>query len=150
MKKENISILRCTFSKKRITAEYHNHLDDLNYRVENEELPHPDLNVAVEPLGLDLADALHIKGNERDKFKCLGFTIDEGDGVITIALRGTVTNKHGYITPAFSGKIPFESEKLIAKVDLVREELFAYFFEGKQSQQTIPGMPARGMANEPE
>ena len=83
-------------------------------------------------------------------FKVKGFTIDQGDGVKTILLDGSMTNSHDYANNVKSGKIPFESETLIEKVDALREELFSYFWEGKSAQGTLPGMQARGLASNEE
>lgn len=148
MKEENITILKCSVTNKRITADYHCHLDDLNYTVEKDEPSHPDLGKAMSKLDSYLADAFFAKKDAQQNFKVKGFTIDDGDGISTIQLDGSGTNVHDYSFSPKSGKIPFESEELIAKVEAVRHELFRYFFEGHTAQGTLPGMQARGLATQ--
>jgi len=69
------------------------------------------------------------------------YTIDEKDSKSVITIYGKMTNKHGYMVGKMnSGIIPFESERLIKRVDHLRDELFLYIFEGKCAQGTLPGM----------
>ena len=148
MKAENISILKVNVTNKRIVMNYHDHRDDLNYEVEKEEPAHPDLGDAMGLLDSDIADALHAKKDAIKNYKTKEWVIDEADSKKTLTIKASMSNKWDYANTVSSGKIPFESETLVEKVDKIREELFAYFFEGKQAQGTFPGMQARGLASQ--
>lgn len=147
MKEENITFLAVTITNKKIDASYHNHLDDLNYAVEKEEPSHPDLGKAMGLLDATAAEAFHAKKDAVKNFKTKGFLIDEGDGVRTILLTAGMSNAHEYSQTVKTGKIPFESETLIEKVDGVRHQLWKYFFEDYTAQGTLPGMQGRGLAS---
>ncbi len=148
MKEENITFLACTITNKRIDANYHNHLDDLNYRIEKEEPAHPSLGEAVGVLDAKAAEAFYAKKDAVKNFKVKGFVIDEGDGVRTITLSVSMNNAHDYAQSVKTGKIPFESETLINEVDAIRHELWMYFFEDHTAQGTLPGMQGRGLASQ--
>ena len=141
MKKETIEILSCSFGQKIIKIVFHDKELDLNMGAKKEEHHHPDLQKALVELSSNLADSCWINSAAKDNFIASGFSIDEKDSKTVITIDGKMTNKHGYIVGNMdSGIIPYESERLIKKVDLLRDELFQYFFEGKCAQGTIPGM----------
>jgi len=143
MKFTNIKILKSTFGLKKASIDYHNNLDGLNYKVECEDIIHPDLHEAKIALESDLANACHAIGEDQDYFSVTGFVYDEKDGIITVEIKGQLTNPFGYITKVSSGKIPQDEtqEKLKEKLETLRKELFAYFFESKTAQGNLDGFP---------
>jgi hypothetical protein len=146
MEKANVEILSCSFGQKFVTIGYHDRDFDINLTGKKDEFYHPDLQKALEALDTNLADACWINSSYRDNFKASGFSIDEKDSKKLLTISGKMENKHGYmISSVNSGSIPYESERLIKKVEKLIEELYFYFFEGKCAQGTLPGMSRQEM-----
>ena len=146
MKLENIEITGCKLGKKTKTMNYYNKLDQKNYKIEDVEYAHPDLQKAAEGLVQYLAGAYRIEGDERDYFVVDGFSMDTKDKHKTIIIGGHMTNEYGYITAVKSGHIPLDESQddlkmAISAFDL---ELFGYFFEGKALQGKIDAFPING------
>lgn len=137
MEAKNLQILKCKRGITQYSMDYFNNLDSHNYRVEDTELPHPDLINAFKTLRPNLSRALYANSSAIDNFDVLGFTIDERDDVQTVEIRGKVKNPDDYFTNVSSGKIPLDG-LVLERVDVLRAELFAYFFGNKRAQQDLP------------
>ena len=149
MKRETIEILSCSFGQKIIKIDFHDKELDPNMDAKKEEFHHPDLQEALVALSSNLADSCWINSAAKDHFVASGFTIDEKDSKTVITIQGKMENKHGYtIGKMNSGIIPYESERLIKKIDHLRDELFQYFFEGKCAQGEFPGMSRKELKDE--
>ena len=144
MKKENIDITACKLGKKTKTMSYYNKLDQMNYKIEDVEYAHPDLQKAAEGLIRHFAKAFYIEGEERDHFVVDGFKLDTKDKHETVKISGSMTNDYGYVTPVNSGHIPLDEtqDDLKADIETLGLEMFKYFFEGKSAQGKIDGFPA--------
>ena len=143
MKQENIEITGCKLGKKTKSMNYYNKLDHKNYKIEDIEYAHPDLQTATEGLVKHLAKAYRIVGEERDYFVVDGFTLDTKDKHKTIIIGGGMSNEYGYMTPIKSGHIPLDESQDDLKMDIETfgVELFRYFFEGKMAQGTLENFP---------
>jgi len=137
MKKNEIEILSGQVKGTRISMEYYNNLDGLNYSVEDDDEPHPDLKKALVAMHVDLATAHYVIGEEREKFRPLEFEITKaGDGEDTtdqIVIKGKLETYHGKLLTINSGEIPMDNDTLREKVETLREELWGYFFNEKNA-----------------
>ena len=149
MKANELEILACKFGKI-ISIEYYNKVDTLNYGVENgDELPHPDLKKALVALCPDMAAAHYVLGEEREKFLPSGFSITKAgdeDSIDQVSIAGKLVTSHGDKVSINSGDIPMTSKGLEEKINTLRTELWAFFFNSKTAvtQGNLPGFPKEG------
>lgn len=136
MEAKNLSILKCNRGIKSYSMDYFSTVDSHNYTIYDDELPHSDLINAFNALRPQLSRALWANSNAIENFDVYGFTIDERDDVVTVELKGKVKNPDDYYTNVSSGKIPLEG-LVLERIDVLRAELFAYFFGNKKAQQEI-------------
>ena len=130
MDKNNVDILGCSFGQKIIKIDFHDNELDLNMDADKSEYHHPDLQKALVALSSNLADACYVNSTFRDNFVASGFSLDEKDSKTVIVISGKMTNKHGYVVGKMnSGVIPYESERLIKKIETLKDELFQFFFK---------------------
>ncbi len=149
MKAEHIEILACKFGKN-VSMKYFNKVDSLNYDVEDgDEVPHPDLKKALVALHPDLAAAHYILGEERENFLPSGFSITKAgddDKIDQVNISGKLVTAHGSKIPINSGDIPMTSKGLEEKIETLRTEYWAFFFNEKSAvtQGNLPGFPKKG------
>lgn len=141
---KEISILSCKLGRI-ITMGYHNIAEDKNYKIENDEVPHPDLKEALTDLNTDLANALYVYDNDDVRhFVPNGFVVHENKGGFSLEIKGKCNTTEDCLVNVSSGRIMYEeggeviNKELKAKLEHVRIELFKYMFEDKGSQQKIP------------
>lgn len=148
MKAEHIEILSCKFSKT-ITMAYHNKVDTLSYDVEDgDRPPHPDLKKALIPLHVEFAAAHYVLGEERENFIPDGFVITKaGDKEIKdqVKITGKIQTSHEDKVTCNSGDIPMTSKGLEDKIEALRVELWAFFFNEKTAvtQGNLPGFQSK-------
>ncbi len=153
MKAEHIEILSCKFGKT-ITMAYHNKVDTFNYDVEDgDRPPHGDLKKALIPLHVEFAAAHYVLGEERENFIPDGFVITKAGDKETIdqvKITGKIITAHKDKIGNNSGDIPMTTKGLEEKIELLRVELWAFFFNEKTAvtQGNLPGFPKKG--EEPE
>lgn len=149
MKAEHIEILSCKFGKT-ISMAYFNKVDTLNYDVEDgDELPHPDLKKALVVLHPDMAAAHYVLGEERENFLPSGFSITKAgdeDSIDQVSIAGKLETSHGDKVSINSGDIPMTKKGLEEKINTLRTELWAFFFNSKTAvtQGNLPGFPKKG------
>ena len=131
---ENIHILACKFGKK-VKMDYYNKLDSLNYSVEDGDLPHPDLSGAMKAFQGELAESHYVLGDEKNNFVPTGFSVEEKKDKFFVKVSGKMTTDQDDKVAVNSGNL--DMEPLEDKVDILRQELFAFFFEGKNAQAKI-------------
>jgi len=143
MEFENIYITAAKFGKK-IEMTYNNHEDSKNYTVDAQEIPHPDLKEALLAFQSDMAESLFItKEPLFKKFTPNKFIVSEKKGIFTVEIKGKMKTQGEEMVNATSGPLQLVDDpnhKLTLKLNTLRKELFAYFFEDKTAQQKLPGM----------
>lgn len=133
MAKEQFEDLKIVGGKygKVVSIAYEHKREDRMHDIEDEEVPHPDLRKAFNNLIPDLAHSHWVdEMDKQDTFSVHEFSITDDDTGFFVTLKGKVKTIHGEEVSASSGKIPIE-EGLVHKVQVIRSELFKYFFEGK-------------------
>ena len=144
MEANQIEILSCKFGKK-LSMGYYNRVDTLNYDVEDgDETPHPDLKKALVALHPDLAASHYVLGEERENFQPTGFSITKAgdeDKIDQVNIDGKLVNSYGDKITIKSGNIPINSKGLEEKIDTLRTEYWAFFFNEKTAttQGNLPG-----------
>lgn len=137
LKFENVHILSAKMVSGKISMEYINHLDKMDYLVTDEEDAHPHLLKAMSELTKDLAESFR---SEEDYFALSGFSVTEKNGVFYLTLKGKFKTSHDEIIGINSGKIELSenpSDDLVVKLNTLRLELFNYFFNKKRAQMRI-------------
>lgn len=132
---DNIQILACKFGKK-VSMDYYNKIDNLNYNVEDGELPHPDLRNAMKAFQENLAESHYVLGTDKDNFVPNGFIIQEKKDKFFVKVSGKMTTNEDDKVSVNSGNL--DMEPLEEKVATLRQELFEFFFEGKNAQGKLP------------
>jgi len=121
---------------KMVQVEYDVLKEDRTYTAEDDEIPHPDFQKALDAFKTDLAESF--EKVEDAPFRVASVTIDTGDEGFHIILKGKMTTKHDESVSVTSGKIPVpENSILVGKVAEIRKEAFEYLFEGKCAQGKI-------------
>ena len=144
MESSKIEILSCKFGKS-LSMGYFSKVDTLNYEVEDgDETPHPDLKKALVALHPDLAAAHYVLGDERENFQPSGFSITKAgndESIDQVKVTGNLVTSHGNKVSVTSGDIPLTSKGLEDKIELLRVELWAFFFNNKTAftQGNLPG-----------
>jgi len=131
---ENIQILACKFGKK-VSMDYYNKLDSLNYNVEDGELPHPDLSGAMKAFQGELAESHYVLGTDKDNFVPNGFSINEKKDRFFVKVTGKMTTNEDDKVSVNSGNL--DMDPLEEKVATLRQELFEFFFKGKNAQAKL-------------
>ena len=130
--------------------DYHSKIDDRNHGLEEEdEVPHPDLKKALVALHPDFAKAHYVLGEERENFIPNGFSITKAgneDAIDQVNITGKLVTSYKNKISITSGDIPMTSKGLEEKINTLRVELWAFFFNSKTAvtQTEIPGFPAKG------
>lgn len=139
MKKESVQILGCKMGKV-ITVDYFNLEDQLNYTVQDNQVPHPDLKETLLDFRDDLAGAFSVLGEAKYNFIPNGFKVTESEGEFFITISGKFTTRHDDTINVSSGKIMLGTVKtdIHNKLNHAREELFQYIWVGKSSEQELP------------
>ena len=149
MEAKHIQILSCKFGKT-IEMSYHNKVDTLTYDVKDgDETPHPDLKKALVALHPYLAAAHYVLGEERENFLPKGFKVTEAgneDTIDQVSIFGELINAYDNSVAVNSGNIPINTGELEEKIETLRTELWAFFFNNKTAvtQTEIPGFPKKG------
>jgi len=128
--------IKGVFLGKKVQVEYEVLKKSRTYTAEDDEIPHPDFQKALDAFKPDLAESF--EKVEDAPFKVASITIDTDDEGFHIILKGKMTRKHNDYVSVTSGKIPVpEDSDLVGKVAEIRKEAFEYLFEGKCAQGKI-------------
>lgn len=144
MKMNQITILSCKMGRI-ITMGYHHIAEDKNYKIENDEVPHPDLKNALTDFAQDMANALYAyEDDDIGHFVPNEMIVHENKGGFSLEIKGKCNTTEDCLVNVSSGRIMYEeggeviNKTLKTKLEHLRVELFKYMFEDKNSQQKIP------------
>jgi hypothetical protein len=141
MEFKNVTIIGCKIGRD-VEIDYLNHLDSRDYKVKDDELPHPDLRKSLDEISLDLADAFMVVNKETaERYVATGFKLSEKEGVYFANIQGKFTTVHNEVVKVTSGNIEIPDDvgdPWTIRIKTLRTELYKYFFEGKCAQQKLP------------
>lgn len=130
---KDLNIMGISLGKK-VQVEYEVLKESRTYTAEDDEIPHPEFQKALEAFKPDFAEAF--ERVEDIAFTVKGITIGTDEDGFHIILKGKLATKHNESVSVTSGKIPVldSNTKLVEKVADIRKEAFAYLFEDKCAQ----------------
>jgi hypothetical protein len=139
----DILITSCKLGKK-IVMGYWSHIDNYDYKVDNDDAASEKLKNAINAFNQVLAESFYIDtAHNAAHFITNGFVIHEKDGVQYLEIKGKCVTKHGDPVNVSSGKIPYEEAgKTINgliwdKLQDARLALFEFMFSPKPVQKEI-------------
>ena len=141
MKLENVQILACKVGRI-VKIDYFDKLDSRNHSIEDDEIVHPDLREALMAFKDDMAEAYYsVSHSLSDHFTPNEFAVTESDGTFFLTIKGKFDTTHEDSINVTSGKIAMADDPtndLVLKLNILRSELFEYFWKDKNAQGKLP------------
>ena len=135
MNLEDLNIVWISLGKM-VQVEYEVLKEDRTYIAEDDEIPHPDFEKALEVFKPHFAEAY--EKVEKDVFSVKSIIFDTDDTGFHIILKGKLVTRHNESVSVTSGKIPVPDDSdLVKMITEIRKEAFEYLFDGKCAQGKI-------------
>ena len=130
MEYENLNITKFKLSSN-LTVTYEGE-DGREYSITDNQVPHPDLTMALKAFVSRLASMFYAKSDK--DYSCTGFTKSSKGEDEFLVLTGKVLSPEGHTIGISSGQIDTDDTEIKDTLTVLCKEILEYFFKGKTAQ----------------